>query len=113
MRYAETPKRDKIVKATKLNQSVRFEAATREELQAVADLAGLTPADVVRICVREGLPIVRASFEAMRQRFAALRPPGTGFVSTEPPSQSPAPISSTARPASSKEARPTPGKGTR
>lgn len=47
------------------NYSIRFSADERASLEKVAKAAGVTPSDVIRMCVKHGLPVVQHGFEQM------------------------------------------------
>lgn len=67
MRYEGTN-----MSAPKKNISVRFDDAIRKEISRVAGLCGLADADIIRICVENGLPVVEEAFGAMREKFKTL-----------------------------------------
>ena len=47
--------------------TVRVDEQMRKELERVAALGGVTPADVIRMCVKHGLPIVEHGFQQMSE----------------------------------------------
>jgi hypothetical protein len=72
----------------KLNFSIRLDAALKAEVERVATLGGVSPSDVIRVCVSKGLPILAEGYQLIHERFAALRsrPLGTPLVSSAPAS---------------------------
>jgi len=58
------------------NSTVRSDDDTRNELERVANVGGVTPADVIRMCVKYGLPIVEHGFNAMAQMLEEKIPHG-------------------------------------
>ena len=47
----------------------------REEVEAVAKMAGVYPADVIRLAVKVGLPIVKEGYIHMQKRIDELTRP--------------------------------------
>ncbi len=47
------------------NTTVRLDDEMRKEVDRVAKLGGVTPADVIRMCVKHGLGIVEHGFKQM------------------------------------------------
>lgn len=45
--------------------TIRVDDAMRKELERVAGRGGVTPAGVIRMCMKYGLPIVEHGFEEM------------------------------------------------
>lgn len=72
--------------ANKLNFSLRLDPELRDEVERVAALGGVSPSDVIRICVNKGLPILAEGYQLIHERFAALRsrPLGQPLVSSAP-----------------------------
>lgn len=76
----------------KLNFSIRLDVELKAEVERVARLGGVSPSDVIRICVSKGLPILAEGYQLIHERFAALRTRPWG----EPPLSS-SPVSGPAR----------------
>jgi hypothetical protein len=68
------------------NLSIRLPPDLKRQVAATARAFGIAPADIIRLCVREGLPVLEEVFRFMRQRFDAMRADPTYFPS--PPSGS-------------------------
>ena len=70
----------------KQNFSIRLDAELKAEVERVARLGGVSPSDVIRICVAKGLPILAEGYQLIHERFAALRsrPWGEPQVSSLP-----------------------------
>ena len=68
----------------KLNFSIRLDAQLKTEVERVASLGGVSPSDVIRICVAKGLPILAEGYHLIHERFIALRsmPLGQPLVSS-------------------------------
>ena len=47
------------------NTTIRLDEDMRKEVERVAKLGGVTPADVIRMCVKHGLAIVEHGFQQM------------------------------------------------
>ena len=45
--------------------TIRLDSPTRKELERVAELGGVSSSDVIRMCVKHGLPIVEHGFRQM------------------------------------------------
>lgn len=56
------------------NYSIRFGPEERAALEKVARSAGVTPSDVIRMCVKHGLPIVQHGFDQMKALLEAKLP---------------------------------------
>lgn len=57
----------------KLNVSIRLDAELKAEVERVAALGGVSPSDVIRVCVSKGLPIMAEGYTLIHNRFASLR----------------------------------------
>jgi hypothetical protein len=60
-----------IMKANKNNFSVRLEPELRRQVEEVAKLGGVNPADVIRVCIVGGIPIVKKGYALIHSGFAA------------------------------------------
>ncbi|MCZ7637663.1 MAG: ribbon-helix-helix protein, CopG family [Verrucomicrobia bacterium] len=71
--------------AEKQNFSIRLDSDLKAEVERVAALGGVSPSDVIRVCVSKGLPILAEGYQLIHERFVALRsrPLGTPLVSSE------------------------------
>jgi hypothetical protein len=52
-----------------VNLSIRLEPELKRQVEAVAALGSVKPADVIRICVVNGLGIVEEHYRALRETF--------------------------------------------
>jgi hypothetical protein len=54
--------------------TIRFDEPTRKEVERVASMGGVAPADVIRMCVKHGLPIVEYGFSQMNTLLETKTP---------------------------------------
>lgn len=59
------------------NTTVRLDDDMRKDVERVAGMGGVTPADVIRMCVKHGLPIVEHGFTQMNAFLETKTPYGT------------------------------------
>ena len=57
----------------KLNFSIRLDAELKTEVERVARLGGVSPSDVIRVCVTKGLPLLAEGYQLIHERFAELQ----------------------------------------
>ena len=53
-----------------VNLSIRLEPELKRRVEAVAELGNVKPADVIRICVINGLGIVEEHYRALQASFS-------------------------------------------
>lgn len=56
----------------KINFSIRLDSDLKGEVERVAALGGVSPSDVIRVCVSKGLPILAEGYALIHNRFASL-----------------------------------------
>ena len=72
------------------NLNIRLGEELRAEVERVAAIGGVGVAEIIRLCVREALPVVDRAFVRMKAEFRTLHTGhATPAVATPPPAPAP------------------------